>query len=170
MHEALDCGPRNDLGAVATGRDAHAPVNLDPLLTSWEQSLRAANRRPAINYSSRLSAKLLIAFLKDSDRSLDVELIERADVEAFIVHELERGNRRPRRCGSSRSSSSSAGAFEKGEIDRSPMEAMPPPSLPESPVRVLSDDTIRALLTTCAGREVPRWRFAFFFIAELSPR
>jgi integrase/recombinase XerC len=38
-------------------------------------------------------------------------------------------------------------------IDRSPMERMRPPSVPEQPVAVLTDDQLRTLLTACDGRD-----------------
>lgn len=38
-------------------------------------------------------------------------------------------------------------------IDRSPMERMRPPKVPDEPVRVLSDDELRALLATCRGSD-----------------
>jgi site-specific recombinase XerD len=38
-----------------------------------------------------------------------------------------------------------------GELDRSPMETMSPPSVPEQPVPVLDDDTLLRLLKSCAG-------------------
>src|SRR4051794_39218127 len=39
------------------------------------------------------------------------------------------------------------------EIDHSPMERMRPPSVPEQPVPVLTDDQLRTLLTSCDGRD-----------------
>ena len=39
------------------------------------------------------------------------------------------------------------------EIDRSPMERMRPPSVPEQPVAVLTDDQLRTLLASCDGRD-----------------
>jgi len=38
------------------------------------------------------------------------------------------------------------------EIERSPMERMRPPGVPEQPVPVLTDDQLRALLAACDGR------------------
>jgi integrase len=40
------------------------------------------------------------------------------------------------------------------EIDRSPMDRMRPPSVPEQPVPVLSDDQLRTLLESCTGRDL----------------
>jgi site-specific recombinase XerD len=38
-----------------------------------------------------------------------------------------------------------------GELDRSPMETMSPPTVPEQPVPVLDDETLRKLLKACEG-------------------
>jgi len=40
---------------------------------------------------------------------------------------------------------------DDGEIPRSPMERMSPPSVPEQPVPVLDDATLSALPATCKG-------------------
>lgn len=42
--------------------------------------------------------------------------------------------------------------IREGEIDRSPMERMRPPAIPEQPVSVLTDDQLRTLLNSCDGR------------------
>jgi integrase/recombinase XerC len=43
------------------------------------------------------------------------------------------------------------------EINHSPMKRMRPPHVPETPVPVLTDDQLRALLATCEGKDfVPR--------------
>ena len=44
------------------------------------------------------------------------------------------------------------GWLVREEIDRTPMERMRPPQVPESPVPVLSDDQLRALLASCEGK------------------
>src|SRR3712207_6340526 len=38
------------------------------------------------------------------------------------------------------------------EIDHSPMDRMRPPSVPEQPVPVLTEEQLRALLASCDGR------------------
>jgi integrase/recombinase XerC len=40
------------------------------------------------------------------------------------------------------------------EIDRSPMERMRPPGVPEQPVPVLTDEQLRTLLASCDGRDL----------------
>src|SRR4051812_7988929 len=39
------------------------------------------------------------------------------------------------------------------EVDRSPMERMRPPQVPESPVPVLTDEQLRTLLASCDGKD-----------------
>lgn len=43
--------------------------------------------------------------------------------------------------------------MREDEIDRSPMEKMRPPHVPEAPVPVLTDDQLRKLLATCDGKD-----------------
>ena len=45
-------------------------------------------------------------------------------------------------------------ALEEDEIDRSPMEKMKPPHVPEAPVPVVSADDFRALLATANGKDL----------------
>ena len=42
-------------------------------------------------------------------------------------------------------------AIDEGELCESPMARMKPPSIPEVPVPVVSDDDLRKLLKTCDG-------------------
>jgi integrase/recombinase XerC len=43
--------------------------------------------------------------------------------------------------------------MREDEIDRSPMEKMRPPHVPEAPVPVLTDDQLRKLLASCGGKD-----------------
>ncbi|WP_250291428.1 tyrosine-type recombinase/integrase [Frankia sp. CiP1_Cm_nod1] len=43
---------------------------------------------------------------------------------------------------------------EEEDLDRSPLDRMRPPVVPEQPVPVLTDDQIRTLLAGCAGRDL----------------
>src|SRR3546814_5878384 len=44
---------------------------------------------------------------------------------------------------------------DEGEIDRSPMARMQPPTVPEAPVPVISDSDLSALLLACEGKALP---------------
>jgi site-specific recombinase XerD len=49
-------------------------------------------------------------------------------------------------------------AKEEEEIDRSPMERMRPPTVPDAPVPVVSSEDFNTLLAACAGRDFPARR------------
>lgn len=42
---------------------------------------------------------------------------------------------------------------DEDEIDRSPMDGMKPPQVPDKPIRVLTDAELKALLANCAGKD-----------------
>ncbi len=42
--------------------------------------------------------------------------------------------------------------IREGDIERSPMETMRPPIVPETPAPVLTEDQLKAILKTCAGK------------------
>ena len=127
-------------------------MNIDSLLPSWERSLRAANKSPNTIYSYLLAARLLADFLKATGVTQEVDELGRGDVEAFIVHELERG--KPGSAGVRYKSLQQffSWCVEEDEAERSPMAAMKPPQMPEVPVPVVPDEAIAALLKACAGR------------------
>ena len=77
--------------------------------------------------------------------------IQRADVEGFIAELL--ATRKPATASNRyRSLQAFFGwCVRESEIERSPMETMRPPSVPETPVPVLSDDQLRTLLKSCEG-------------------
>ncbi|MGH9226877.1 MAG: tyrosine-type recombinase/integrase [Acidimicrobiales bacterium] len=122
------------------------------LLPSFERSLKARNRSPKTIRGYVESARLLSAFLADHGMPQAVGAIHREHVEAFIAHQLERWT-----------PSTAATRYryvqqflrwleEEGGITASPMATMKPPTVPESPVPVLSDDELRRLLAACEGR------------------
>jgi integrase len=95
----------------------------------------------------------LVAFLARQGMPTAAASIRREHVEAFIAAELART-----------APSSAATRYrslqqlfkwldDEGEIAGSPMAKMRPPIIPEQPVPVLSDDQIRGLLASCAGKD-----------------
>jgi site-specific recombinase XerC len=98
-------------------------------------------------------AALFAAFLADKGMPTAAASIRREHVEAFIAAKLERT-----------APSSAATRYrslqqffrwidDEGEINGSPMAKMRRPIIPEAPVPVLSDDDIKRLLDSCAGRD-----------------
>lgn len=127
--------------------------SLGTLLPSFDLSLRAARKAPKTRKNYLDAANQVLAFLVASGMPTDVSSIRREHVEAFLVDLEETHGRSP---------STVATRFralqqlfrwllEEGEIERSPMERMRPPAVPDAPVPVLGADDIRALLDTCKG-------------------
>jgi site-specific recombinase XerD len=129
------------------------PVNdlLSPLVASFERSLRARKRSPKTIKAYTEAARLFVAFHDERGRPLDPALVTRGDVEEFMIDQLGQW-----------SASTAATRYrclqqfwrfivDEGEIPVSPMARMSPPSIPEAPVPILTDDELRRLIKTCQG-------------------
>jgi site-specific recombinase XerD len=84
---------------------------------------------------------------------LDVTQLERSHLEAFIAEQL---TKHTAATASNRFKSLQQffrWCVEEEEIDVSPMAKMKPPHIPEEPPAILSDEDLRKLLKTCAGKE-----------------
>ena len=124
-------------------------VNVADAIASFARYLRAANRSEKTIATYTDAAQQLAVFLHEKGMPEDVALIRREHVETFINDLLRRwkpatANNRYR----------GLQAFwkylvEDDEIATSPMARMKPPTVPETPPRVLREDDIRALLGTC---------------------
>lgn len=121
---------------------------LSDLLPSWERTLKARNRAPRTIASYLSTAREFI----DAAGDLEVDAVTQATVEDHIDGLLART-----------SASNAATAYrrlqqlfrwltEEGEIPESPMRRMSPPAVPDKPIPVITDDTIRRLLKACEGR------------------
>ncbi len=118
------------------------------LLRDFSRSLRARNLSPR-TIQSYLEAAGQLA--EHAGRPLPG--LTRADIEDFLSAVLAR-----------HSASTAANRFRslqqlykwlhaEDEVDRDPMAGMRPPSVPEQPVPILSDDEVARLLKACEGRE-----------------
>lgn len=124
-------------------------------LRSWQRSLRARNLSPK-TVSLYLSAgRELVAHLEPTGGPEEPSQLRREHVEGLILALQERG-RTPSGVSLVYRSLQQLMKYlgQEGELDRSPMEHMTPPLIPELTTPVLSDDDLRALLATCAGRDV----------------
>jgi site-specific recombinase XerD len=127
--------------------------DLPILIKSFERHLRAANRSPRTIEKYVLAARQLTRHLADQEHSCNAADVRRRDVEGYIALLLERY-----KPGTALTRYQDLQQFfkwlvDEEEIDVSPMAKMTPPLLPEVPVPVLSDDELRALLSTCTGRD-----------------
>jgi site-specific recombinase XerD len=121
------------------------------LLDDWRIHLRARNVAPSTIASYLVVARSLCRFLVDQGMPITASGVAREHVEAYLADLGERV-----------SAATVAKHFrslqqlfrwlaEDGEIDRSPMERMTRPHVPEQPPPVLGTDALVALLATCKG-------------------
>jgi site-specific recombinase XerD len=127
--------------------------DLAGLLPSWGRHLLAENKSARTIQSYTEAAQQFGAFLTDSGMPTSVSRLSREHVEAFLEHLLEAG----------RSASTVANRYrslqqmfrwleDDREIPRSPMDKMRPPTVPDKPAAVLSEDQVRTILATCAAK------------------
>jgi site-specific recombinase XerD len=128
-----------------------ALTNLRTLNQSFERMLRAENLATASVTLYVGGVRYFADYLEAHGMPTSVERITREHVEAYIVHVV-----------STRAANTAATAYrslrrffgwlvEEGEIARSPMERIRQPTVPETPVPVLSKEQIRRLFKVCEG-------------------
>jgi site-specific recombinase XerD len=126
-------------------------TDLSPLVRSFARHLRAENRSDNTVTKYLAGARQAEAFLHARGKTLTDA--SRADLEAFLGELLAH-----------RTASTAATYYkvlrilygwleEEDEIDHNPMVRMKPPIVPDKPVLVIADDTLRRLLKSCAGKD-----------------
>jgi site-specific recombinase XerD len=134
--------------------------DLSSLISSWERSLRAANRAPKTLKTYLEAARQLAAFLDDRGMPTEVMSIRREHIETFVEDQVMRW----KPATASNRYRGLAQLFkwleEEGEVASNPMGRMKGPKVPDVPVPVLSDDELRRLLKACDGREFDERRDA----------
>lgn len=121
---------------------------LSDLLPSWERTLRARNRAPRTITSYLASANEFVAATGDPP----VDTIGQHHIEDHIDGLLERTSANNAATAYRRLQQLFKWLTEEGEIPESPMRRMSPPAVPDKPIPVITDDTIRRLLKACEGR------------------
>lgn len=121
------------------------------LLPDWRRHLRAKNRTFETIKSYLRVGEAFAAWLVDTGVTTHVDKIAREHVEAYLADMIERLS--PATVAKHYRSLQQFFKWlvEDGEIQRSPMERMHPPSVPEQPVPVLTDDELGKLLAACKG-------------------
>jgi integrase len=123
------------------------------LRDEFDLHLLAENKSPATRKTYGTAVRQLGDFLIETGMPTQVGLLTREHVETFIAGLVE-----------TKSPSTAKTRFgglqvffgwlvELGELERSPMERMSPPHVPDVPVEVVSDDDLRKLLQTCNGKD-----------------
>jgi site-specific recombinase XerD len=138
----------------ARSKAATASVGPDlaTLMASFKRSLLAANRSPNTIRIYMISLEQFEAFLADKGMPMVVEHITREHVEEFLTDVLRRNKPASAETRYRGLRQFFKWAADEGEITASPMVNMSPPSVPENPPPMLSDDQVRALLKACEGR------------------
>jgi site-specific recombinase XerD len=121
------------------------------LAPSWRISLQAGNRSPK-TLDTYLSAVAMFAtFIEERGMPTAVASIRREHVEAFLAWMTETYRPASVRNRYTGIKQFFAWCLEEGEITETPLRHIGPPPIPENLPPVLTDDQIRALLTTCQG-------------------
>jgi integrase len=121
---------------------------LDDLIPSFERSLRARNKAKRTVADYVKAARQLAAHVGPTP----VADIDRAAVESYIEKVLARTSPSTAASDFRRLQQVFNWLLDEEEIDNHPMARMSPPHVPETPVPVVSPETVVALLTACRGR------------------
>ncbi len=126
---------------------------LDDLASSWRRHLRAAGRAERSLRAYGQPVRYFCDWLEAHGRPPTVDSLTRRAVENWLA-ELAT-TRAP---GTVRTYYKGLHRFctwlvEEGELDKSPMQGLAVPAVPETPVPVLADAEIAALLKACAGKD-----------------
>lgn len=138
--------------STAEHKVTNSYVAFDSLAESFRRSLMAQNKSERTVQTYMEGVQLLGTFLAEKGMPTDPASIRREHVEAFIADLLERYK-----------PSTASNRYralrvffgwlvDEDEISRNPMAKMKPPTVPEEPPPVLSEDQMRALLKSCEGR------------------
>lgn len=121
------------------------------LAASFRRSLLAENKSPKTVTSYMEGVDLFGRFLVERGMPTAVDAIGREHVQDFITDQLDRwkpATAVARHRGIRRFF---AWLVDEREIASSPMEHVKPPTIPENPPDVLSDDSLRKLFKACEG-------------------
>ena len=133
---------------------------LSELKLSWQLSLEAQNKSVRTLEAYLESLKLLNAFLSDQGMPRGIGNIRRDHVEAFIAYLLSGWKPATASVRYRALQQFFKWAVSEGEIKASPMKNMKPPSVPETPVAMLSEDQVKKLLAACQGQDFEERRDA----------
>ena len=121
------------------------------LPTSFQRHLRAENKSARTVETYLEAVQQLDAFL--GSRGVDLAAAGRDDIEAYLAVLLARW--KPATAANRYRALRVFYAWleDEGEILSDPMAKMKPPRVPDQPAPVLTEELLRQLLATCAGRE-----------------
>ncbi len=123
----------------------------DGLVRDFVRHLKGTNRSESTQRIYRRAAEGLVGFLQESGQLVTPDGLTRRHIEDYMAHLIQ-----------TRSASTANVVYralqqfikwlqDEEEIDRSPMERMRPPIVPEKPVPVLTEIQLRTLLQGSKG-------------------
>lgn len=121
-------------------------------IARFERALRAANKSPHTVAAYGIAAKQFAAFTTEESGTFAPEQITRRMCSDWMLHVVETHTG-----GTPLSRFNGLRAFlvylvEEQVLERNPMDGMKRPQVPETAPRVLKDEEIRRLLSTCSGK------------------
>jgi site-specific recombinase XerD len=122
--------------------------DMEPMIASFRRDLRAANRSPRTIDVYVSSAKALLRFLRDHGMPTKVAYVTREHVGAYIESVVQRQSPATASVRYRSLQQFFKWAIAEGETGANPMPTTRP-IVPEKPMRVLTDEGLRALLATC---------------------
>jgi site-specific recombinase XerD len=136
---------------VASGQPSRRGEPLADFLDDWEIHLRARNRSRGTIESYLTVGRALVGWLEANDLPADHVSVTRAILERYLAEMHSRVS--PATVAKHYRSLQQLFRWlvSDGELDRSPMETMSPPAVPEQPVPVLEMDELAKLLKAAAG-------------------
>lgn len=143
-----------DRPILAQPRPGVDGITIDAAIASYRRHLRAANRSPATIHTYLAALDALNRWLKVQGMPTALPAIRREHLEAYVVWLQEQG-RRPATVSLAYRSLQPffKWAAAEDEIERSPMERMTPPIVPEEPPPVLREEELASLLKACEGSD-----------------
>jgi site-specific recombinase XerD len=134
-----------------TNRQAPSGEPLRDFLDDWRIHLRAKNRSRGTIESYLTCGESLCTWLEGEGRPTEHTAITRATLETYLAAMHERVA--PATVAKHYRSLQQLFRWlvVDGELERSPIETMSPPAVPEQPVPVLDDDALGRLLKSCTG-------------------
>lgn len=133
--------------------DRPSPSDIRILAPSFRRSLLAKNRSPRTVQSYGEALRLFSDYLESHGMPMDIDRETREHVETFIADLLSRFKPATAANRYRGLQAFFKWAVEEGEIPTSPMARMKPPTVPEDPPAVISEDDLRRLLKACEGTD-----------------
>jgi site-specific recombinase XerD len=119
---------------------------------SFVLALRAGNKSGATVESYTQGVRQLATYLKAQGRLAAPTEVTRGDVQGFIADLLSRWSPSTALARYKAVRAFFAWLVDDGELERSPMLGVKPPTVPEQPPPVLSEKDITRLLAACSGK------------------